>query len=102
MCSGSTQSKTIKILKSLNKEDLVNLIKICRQYTRHKATFYLVFKFCKHYLAGRLSNIKRVRASSLFTTFTKQGVQFSGWLTLAWSGLLPIKCPASKTGVVAA
>ena len=35
----------------------VNLIKICRQYSRHKTTFYLVFDFCEHDLAGLLSNI---------------------------------------------
>jgi C4-dicarboxylate transporter len=30
----------------------------CRQYSRHnKTTFYLVFDFCEHDLAGLLSNI---------------------------------------------
>ena len=47
----------IRILQSLNQEDFVNLIKICRQYTRHKTTFYLVFEFCELDLAGLLSNI---------------------------------------------
>ncbi len=36
-------------------------IEICRtkanQFNRHKSTFYLVFDFCEHDLAGLLSNI---------------------------------------------
>jgi hypothetical protein len=32
-------------------------VPLCRQYSRHKTTFYLVFDFCEHDLAGLLSNI---------------------------------------------
>jgi cyclin-dependent kinase 9 len=52
-----TALREIKILQLLNHENIVNLIEICRQYNRHKTTFYLVFDFCEHDLAGLLSNI---------------------------------------------
>eukprot|EP00088_Acartia_fossae_P006423 TRINITY_DN12957_c1_g1_i1.p1 TRINITY_DN12957_c1_g1~~TRINITY_DN12957_c1_g1_i1.p1 ORF type:complete len:430 (-),score=105.89 TRINITY_DN12957_c1_g1_i1:116-1405(-) len=52
-----TALREIKILQLLNHENIVNLIEICRQYSRHKTTFYLVFDFCEHDLAGLLSNI---------------------------------------------
>jgi len=52
-----TALREIRILQLLNHENIVNLIEICRQYTRHKTTFYLVFEFCEHDLAGLLSNI---------------------------------------------
>ena len=36
----------------LNHDNIVNLIEICRQYSRHsKTTFYLVFDFAEHDLA---------------------------------------------------
>ena len=40
----------------MNHDNIVNLIEICRTYNRHKTTFYLVFDFCEHDLAGLLSN----------------------------------------------
>lgn len=52
-----TALREIKILQLLHHENIVNLIEICRQYSRHKTTFYLVFDFCEHDLAGLLSNI---------------------------------------------
>jgi len=52
-----TALREIRILQLLNHENIVNLIEICRQYSRHKTTFYLVFDFCEHDLAGLLSNI---------------------------------------------
>lgn len=52
-----TALREIRILQLLNHENIVNLIEICRQYNRHKTTFYLVFDFCEHDLAGLLSNI---------------------------------------------
>ena len=52
-----TALREIKILQLLNHENIVNLLEICRQYSRHKTTFYLVFDFCEHDLAGLLSNI---------------------------------------------
>jgi len=52
-----TALREIKILQLLNHENIVNLLEICRQYNRHKTTFYLVFDFCEHDLAGLLSNI---------------------------------------------
>jgi len=52
-----TALREIRILQLLNHVNIVNLIEICRQYSRHKTTFYLVFDFCEHDLAGLLSNI---------------------------------------------
>ncbi|KAH6938611.1 hypothetical protein HPB50_011051 [Hyalomma asiaticum] len=56
-----TALREIKILQLLKHENVVNLIEICRTKTtpfnRCKATFYLVFDFCEHDLAGLLSNI---------------------------------------------
>jgi serine/threonine protein kinase len=49
--------RVIRILQLLNLKNIVNLIVICRQYSRHKTTFYLVLDFCEHDLAGLLSNI---------------------------------------------
>ena len=55
-----TALREIRILQLLNHENIVNLIEICRskasQFNRHKSTFYLVFDFCEHDLAGLLSN----------------------------------------------
>jgi len=52
-----TALREIRILQLLNHTNIVNLIEICRQYSRHKTTFYLVFDFAEHDLAGLLSNI---------------------------------------------
>ncbi|XP_013393742.1 cyclin-dependent kinase 9 [Lingula anatina] len=55
-----TALREIKILQLLKNENVVNLIEICRSkatpYNRFKSTFYLVFEFCEHDLAGLLSN----------------------------------------------
>jgi cyclin-dependent kinase 9 len=55
-----TALREIRILQLLSHENIVNLIEICRskatQFNRHKSTFYLVFDFCEHDLAGLLSN----------------------------------------------
>ncbi|XP_055956608.1 cyclin-dependent kinase 9-like isoform X2 [Patella vulgata] len=56
-----TALREIKILQLLKHENVVNLIEICRTkaspYNRYKSTFYLIFEFCEHDLAGLLSNI---------------------------------------------
>jgi len=56
-----TALREIRILQLLRHENIVNLIEICRtrasQYNRYKSTFYLVFDFCEHDLAGLLSNV---------------------------------------------
>ena len=52
-----TALREIRILQLLKHNNIVNLIEICRQYSRHRTTFYLVFDFCEHDLAGLLSNI---------------------------------------------
>lgn len=56
-----TALREIKILQLLKHENVVKLIEICRtkatHYNRCKSTFYLVFDFCEHDLAGLLSNI---------------------------------------------
>merc|ERR1719384_1978396 len=55
-----TVLREIRILQLLRHENIVNLIEICRtkasQYNRYKSTFYLVFDFAEHDLAGLLSN----------------------------------------------
>ncbi|KAK7478749.1 hypothetical protein BaRGS_00029960 [Batillaria attramentaria] len=56
-----TALREIKILQLLKNENVVNLLEICRTkvtpYNRFKSTFYLVFEFCEHDLAGLLSNV---------------------------------------------
>jgi cyclin-dependent kinase 9 len=56
-----TASREILIFQLLEHENVINLIEICRnkptQYNRYRSTFYLVFDFCEHDLAGLLSNI---------------------------------------------
>ncbi|KAF8786353.1 Cyclin-dependent kinase 9 like protein [Argiope bruennichi] len=56
-----TALREIKILQLLKHENVVNLIEICRtkpsSFNRCKSTFYLVFDFCEHDLAGLLSNV---------------------------------------------
>lgn len=55
-----TALREIRILQLLRHENIVNLIEICRtkatSNNRHKSTFFLVFDFCEHDLAGLLSN----------------------------------------------
>ena len=55
-----TALREIRILQLLKHENVVNLIEICRtkatQMNKFKSTFYLVFDFCEHDLAGLLSN----------------------------------------------
>lgn len=55
-----TALREIKILQLLKHENVINLIEICRTKAtsaKYKATFYLVFDFCEHDLAGLLSNV---------------------------------------------
>lgn len=56
-----TALREIRILQLLKHENVVNLIEICRTKAslsnEYKATFYLVFDFCEHDLAGLLSNV---------------------------------------------
>jgi cyclin-dependent kinase 9 len=53
-----TALREIKILQLLKHENVVNLIEICRcKAVQSKATFFLVFDFCEHDLAGLLSNV---------------------------------------------
>lgn len=56
-----TALREIRILQLLNHENVVNLIEICytkaSAHNRYRPTFYLVFDFCEHDLAGLLANI---------------------------------------------
>jgi len=56
-----TALREIKILQLLKHENVVNLIEICRtranHHNKYRSTFYLVFDFCDHDLAGLLSNV---------------------------------------------
>lgn len=53
--------REIRILQLLKHENVVNLIEICRTkatvVNKYRSTFYLVFDFCEHDLAGLLSNM---------------------------------------------
>ncbi|KAA0203970.1 hypothetical protein HAZT_HAZT001683 [Hyalella azteca] len=57
-----TALREIKILQQLKHDNIVKLNEICRTkpvnnaYNRWRSTFYLVFDFCEHDLAGLLSN----------------------------------------------
>lgn len=70
-----TALREIKILQLLKHDNVVNLIEICRCKPKNgasrqgqqapgpatlsqKATFYLVFEFCEHDLAGLISNVQ--------------------------------------------
>lgn len=69
-----TALREIKILQLLKHENVVNLMEICRCKPKsgagrgqaaagaptasQKATFYLVFEFCEHDLAGLISNVQ--------------------------------------------
>lgn len=56
-----TALREIRILQLLNNENVVSLLEICRDTAKsankYRSTFYLVFEFCEHDLAGLLSNI---------------------------------------------
>ncbi|ERL90700.1 hypothetical protein D910_08047 [Dendroctonus ponderosae] len=56
-----TALREIRILQLLKHDNVVNLIEICRTkaslHNRYRSTFYLVFDFCEHDLAGLLSNV---------------------------------------------
>ncbi|XP_043201725.1 cyclin-dependent kinase 9-like [Amphibalanus amphitrite] len=56
-----TALREIRILQLLKNENVVSLLEICRGQAKaankHRSTFYLVFEFCEHDLAGLLSNI---------------------------------------------
>lgn len=55
-----TALREIRILQLLKHENVINLIEICRtkpsKSNNYRSTFYLVFDFCDHDLAGLLSN----------------------------------------------
>ncbi|GAV09595.1 hypothetical protein RvY_19101 [Ramazzottius varieornatus] len=55
-----TALREIKILYAFDNENVVKLLDICSSkasnFNRYKSTFYLVFEFCEHDLAGLLSN----------------------------------------------
>ena len=68
-----TALREIKILQLLKHENVVNLIEICRtssSASNYKATFYLVFDFCEHDLAGLLSNVNVKFSLGLSLFFT--------------------------------
>lgn len=55
-----TALREIKILQLLKHENVVSLLEICRTKegaNENRATFYLVFEFCDHDLAGLLNNV---------------------------------------------
>ncbi|GFT01849.1 cyclin-dependent kinase 9 [Trichonephila clavipes] len=53
-----TAMREIRILQKLKHENVINLIEVCRtKASRLKSTFFLVFDFCEHDLAGLLSNV---------------------------------------------
>ncbi|XP_031776674.1 cyclin-dependent kinase 9 isoform X2 [Nasonia vitripennis] len=56
-----TALREIRILQLLKHDNIVHLIEICRTkatvHNRWRSTFYLIFEFCEHDLAGLLSNV---------------------------------------------
>ncbi|KAL5233948.1 hypothetical protein ACI65C_001358 [Semiaphis heraclei] len=57
-----TALREIRILQTLKHDNIVSLLEICQtratQLNNYRSTFYLVFEFCEHDLAGLLSNSK--------------------------------------------
>uniref|UniRef100_A0A5S6R3L7 Protein kinase domain-containing protein n=1 Tax=Trichuris muris TaxID=70415 RepID=A0A5S6R3L7_TRIMR len=57
-----TALREIKILQRLKHQNVTELIEICSSkassFNRGRSTFYLVFAFCEHDLAGLLSNVQ--------------------------------------------
>ncbi|XP_043476430.1 cyclin-dependent kinase 9-like [Leptopilina heterotoma] len=57
-----TALREIKILQLLKHKNIVNLIEICKKSAisgnRSRSTFYLIFDFCEHDLAGLLASPK--------------------------------------------
>uniref|UniRef100_A0A1I7WRU5 Protein kinase domain-containing protein n=1 Tax=Heterorhabditis bacteriophora TaxID=37862 RepID=A0A1I7WRU5_HETBA len=57
-----TALREVKMLQQLRHENITELIEVCSSrasaYNRDRSTFYLVFAFCEHDLAGLLSNGK--------------------------------------------
>ncbi|XP_055327389.1 cyclin-dependent kinase 9-like [Paramacrobiotus metropolitanus] len=55
-----TALREIKILQCFKNENVVELLDICStkasDFNRYRSTFFLVFEFCEHDLAGLLSN----------------------------------------------
>uniref|UniRef100_A0A0K0CTJ9 Protein kinase domain-containing protein n=1 Tax=Angiostrongylus cantonensis TaxID=6313 RepID=A0A0K0CTJ9_ANGCA len=57
-----TALREVKMLQQLKHENITDLIEVCSSkataFNRDRSTFYLVFAFCEHDLAGLLSNNK--------------------------------------------
>jgi hypothetical protein len=77
---------------------MLGTVPICRQYSRHKTTFYLVFDFCEHDLAGLLSNINvkfslgRYRNLLTFFSYKPSYLLVTGTVTVAYSLLVENLC----------
>ncbi|OUC43062.1 kinase domain protein [Trichinella nativa] len=56
-----TAIREIRILQNVRHRNVTELLEVCRSrassYNRGRSTFYLVFTFCEHDLAGLLSNV---------------------------------------------
>ncbi|KRX61735.1 Cyclin-dependent kinase 9 [Trichinella sp. T9] len=56
-----TAIREIRILQNVRHRNVTELLEVCRSrassYNRGRSTFYLVFAFCEHDLAGLLSNV---------------------------------------------
>ncbi|KAL1246460.1 Cyclin-dependent kinase [Trichinella spiralis] len=56
-----TAIREIRILQKVRHQNVTELLEVCRSrassYNRGRSTFYLVFAFCEHDLAGLLSNV---------------------------------------------
>ncbi|OQV16627.1 Cyclin-dependent kinase 9 [Hypsibius exemplaris] len=71
-----TALREIKILQQFDDPNVVKLFDICSSkasdFNRYRSTFYLVFEFCEHDLAGLLSNTKVKFSHGEVKTIMKQ------------------------------
>lgn len=71
-----TALREIRMLQTLKHDHIVKLIEVCcskaTNYNHNLSTFYLVFEFCEHDLAGLLSNINIRFEKSHLKTIMKQ------------------------------
>ncbi|KAK6729977.1 hypothetical protein RB195_006804 [Necator americanus] len=79
-----TALREVKMLQQLKHENITDLIEVCSSkasaHNRDRSTFYLVFAFCEHDLAGLLSNSKIKISLVHIKTMMKTAIRsFGDW-----------------------